>query len=72
MAVTFPGGVAFSFTDGTIYTLASGGRLLLVRNPEAFAIRHGVLSNIAGAYSSSLSNGGGIAPIGGFIGKRVV
>ncbi|MBI2948733.1 MAG: lamin tail domain-containing protein [Verrucomicrobia bacterium] len=54
----FMQGITFGFTDSPLYTLAPGAHLLLVKNPDAFALRYGVLSNIAGIYRGSLADQG--------------
>ena len=54
----FTQGVQFSFSNATIYTLAPGATLLLVKNPAAMTVRYGVLTNIAGTYGGSLANHG--------------
>ncbi|MDB4300765.1 lamin tail domain-containing protein, partial [bacterium] len=52
--VHFSTGIGFAFADNTI--LASGGRVVLVKDPEAFAVRYGNGVAIGGEYSGNLSN----------------
>ena len=58
--VQFVGGIDFSFAPGT--NLASGGRLLVVRNKAVFIAKYGAALPIAGEYQfnqqNSLANGG--------------
>lgn len=54
----FTRGITFTFTNSAIHKLAPGAQLLLVKNSDAFALRYGVLSNIAGTYRGSLADRG--------------
>lgn len=51
-------GVQFSFATGQVATLPAGGRVVVARNPAAFASRYGNLAALAGAYTGSLANEG--------------
>ncbi len=59
----FTRGVAFDFSQGSIQSLAPGARALVVRNPEAFALRYGQGLPVVGSFrqedgSGRLSNSG--------------
>jgi hypothetical protein len=56
----FTKGVDFDFADGTITSLAPGGRVLVVRNRAAFESRHGTGLPIGGVWEDGdkLSNSG--------------
>lgn len=54
--VTFDRGISFTFPPGSV--LSPGQRILLVKNPEAFASRYGAGLPVAGTYEGSLSNEG--------------
>jgi hypothetical protein len=54
----FTDGVENAFATNRITTLAPGGHLVLVRNPAAFALRHGLLTNVAGTFTGALANSG--------------
>ncbi len=54
----FTRGIEFDFSQGTIHALAPGGRLVLAKNPTAFALRYGARSNLAGAYRGALADRG--------------
>jgi hypothetical protein len=58
--VRFVAGVEFDFSSASITRLAPGQRLLIVRNPAAFALRYPNVSPslIAGSYTGGLDNGG--------------
>ncbi|HUF61488.1 MAG TPA: CotH kinase family protein [Verrucomicrobiales bacterium] len=56
-------GVSFDFSQGAVQTIVPGGRVLVVRNSEAFAARYGHGLPVAGSYmqqdgSGRLDNGG--------------
>lgn len=53
-------GVDFDFAGGEIVTLDPGNRVLVVKNVEAFAFRHGAAKPVAGAWEigDSLNNSG--------------
>jgi len=53
--VSFVNGISFTFTGGT---LGPGQRILLVKNPAAFAFRYGPVGTIAGTYQGNLNNAG--------------
>ncbi len=57
--VVVSGAFAFDFTGAAITILPPGGRLLLVRNPAAFAARHGPGLPIAGTYGAPSGADGG-------------
>jgi Lamin Tail Domain len=50
----FTAGITHTFASGS---LSPGARLLVVKNPAAFAFRHGPIS-VAGTYTGSLNNAG--------------
>jgi|TARA_B110000914_G_C15520980_1_gene476912 hypothetical protein len=54
------GGIEFEFSSGTIPTLASGQRVLVVRNQAAFELRYGNVHPVSGEYSGALNNAGDI------------
>ena len=54
----FTDGITFQFTTSTTTTLAPGGRLLIVKDIDAFQLRYGQSIQIDGQYSGSLSNSG--------------
>jgi hypothetical protein len=54
----FTRGVQFAFASGNITALASGQRVLLVRDREAFGRRFGPGLPVAGEYIGSLDNSG--------------
>lgn len=56
--LSFREGVAFSFRTSSVPVLEPGERLLLVRNPEAFRLRHGEVPNLAGRYEGGLDDSG--------------
>ena len=56
--VKFDAGVTFDFTGSAVTSLAPGQRVLVVKNPSAFALRYGAGFNIAGTYTGSLDNAG--------------
>jgi hypothetical protein len=51
-------GVQFDFTGSACTNLAPGGRVLVVRNPAAFAVRYSTGRPIAGPFGGALDNGG--------------
>jgi len=51
-------GVFFEFAAAGIRTLLPGGRILLARNTNAFALRYGTALPLAGQYYGGLSNAG--------------
>ena len=54
--VAFTAGITYAFADGTL--LASGERILVVKNADAFALRYGASARVAGVYTGSLDNSG--------------
>lgn len=58
VGATFVEGIDYTFTSGGASSLASGQRLLLARNPAAFAIRYGSPGMVLGPYGGALSNNG--------------
>jgi hypothetical protein len=58
LGVRFTEGVTFDFSAGGITNLAPGARVLVVRNPSAFALRYGAGLPVAGAFSGTLDNSG--------------
>lgn len=54
----FTDGIDFSFRTSAIPALASGERLLIVRNRAAFVLRHGASPRIAGEFSGGLDSNG--------------
>ena len=57
-SVRFTGGITFDFTNSSAATLAAGQRVLLVKNPTAFAARYPGDHNIAGTFTGQLDNSG--------------
>jgi hypothetical protein len=51
-------GVAFDFGTASIGSLAPGGRVVVVENPAAFALRFGTNARVAGVFAGNLGNGG--------------
>jgi hypothetical protein len=56
--VHFINGIEFDFTGSAVTSLPAGGRVLVVKNPVAFAARYGGGQPIAGTYSGNLDNNG--------------
>jgi len=58
--VRFADGISFDFSESAIQNLRPGGKVIVVRNLEAFRLRFGNQFDdlIAGEYSAKLSNGG--------------
>ncbi len=56
--VRFVEGVAFDFGTGTVRTLASGARVLVVSSVDAFRARYGGGPAVAGAWLGALDNAG--------------
>lgn len=54
----FTEGIEFSFASNRIQRLEPGAHLLLVRNPAAFTLRHGLQTSIAGTFTGGLANAG--------------
>ncbi len=51
-------GVEFDFYTSSIQSLAPGGRVVVVSNPDAFALRYGTNVPIAGQFQGNLNNNG--------------
>lgn len=51
-------GIRFRFDDGTVWSLAPGERVVVVRNRRAFGLRYGDRIPVAGEFSGSLRNSG--------------
>lgn len=51
-------GIAFSFNDGSQWSLAPGARLVVVKNRAAFAARYGTAIPVAGEFTDQLGNNG--------------
>ncbi|RIK73824.1 MAG: hypothetical protein DCC68_24255, partial [Planctomycetota bacterium] len=69
------GGV--SVTDGIAFTFSSsilpaGERMLVVKNPEAFALRYGLGHNVAGTYDGNLANDGEPITVHGPLGEVIL
>ena len=58
LGVRLVSGVEFDFTRSAVTNLLPGQRVLIVKNPNAFASRHGNALLVAGAYTGSLENQG--------------
>ncbi|HUF62342.1 MAG TPA: CotH kinase family protein [Verrucomicrobiales bacterium] len=56
--LAFTQGIRFQFSEGNRAALSPGERVLLVRDPEAFAFRYGPGLPVLGAFEGSLDNGG--------------
>ncbi len=58
--VRFTDGITFDFSESTLRVLGPGGKVILVKNPEAFRFRYGGGFDhlIAGQFGGQLSNGG--------------
>lgn len=56
--VRFVDGITFDFSEGEVLTLMPGETVLVVQNREAFELRNGMGSSIAGEYDGRLSGGG--------------
>jgi hypothetical protein len=54
----FTDGIQFSFSTGQVMSLLPGARVLLARDTNAMAARHGKLPNLAGEFQGSLNNQG--------------
>lgn len=63
------GGVTFTFPA---LTIPSGGRVVVVANPAAFAERYGASVAVAGEYLGSLSNGGESLVLSGPLGEELL
>ncbi|MFM1770460.1 MAG: hypothetical protein RJA22_2989 [Verrucomicrobiota bacterium] len=56
--VRLTNGVTFAFAGSAVTSLAPGTRVLVVRNPAAFAARYGAGLPVAGAFGGALDNAG--------------
>ena len=54
----FIDGVSFAFDTGSILTLGTNQPVLVVRNPDAFALRYGTNLPVTGSFSGGLSKRG--------------
>lgn len=51
-------GIRYVFDDGRQWSAAPGGRLVIVKNEAAFALRYGPGVPVAGSYAGNLANSG--------------
>jgi hypothetical protein len=58
VGAAFVQGIDYTFTAGGVTSLAAGERLLLARNPAAFALRYGSPGTVVGPYGGALNNNG--------------
>jgi hypothetical protein len=58
LGVKFVGGVEFAFTGSAVTNLGPGQAALVVRDTNAFALRHGAVPRVAGQYLGALDNAG--------------
>ncbi|MEE8451151.1 MAG: lamin tail domain-containing protein, partial [Thermoguttaceae bacterium] len=56
--VRFTDGITFTFTGSTPGTLAPGQRVVVAKDPAAFALRYPGVTGVIGGYSGSLDNSG--------------
>lgn len=68
----FTRGITFHFRTSSIPVLAPGERLVLARNPQAFALRYGNQVPVAGAFESNLAGSGEALQIRNGQGEAVV
>jgi len=57
----FTDGIDFTFPSSAVVTVPAGGRLLVIKDPDAFTARYGTIPAgvaVLGPYSGKLSNGG--------------
>jgi len=57
-SIRISGGITFNFSTSSITNLATGERVLIVKNQAAFESRYGAELPIAGEFSGSLNNAG--------------
>ncbi len=72
VGATFTDGITFQFTTNAPMTLNAGGRLLLVKNVNAFNLRYAASQLIAGQYSGSLNNNGERIALVDFAGATIL
>lgn len=70
--VRFASGITFNFSDGTILSLAPGGRVLVVRNTPAFTALYGAGLPIAGQFVGALNNGGEKIRLDDAVGEKIL
>jgi len=70
--VRFTNGIQFNFTGSTVTNLASGERVLLVKNLAAFTSRYGAGLKIAGQYSGNLENRGETLRLEDGVGEKIL
>ncbi len=56
--IRFISGIEFNFAGSAVTTLAANARVLIVKNPAAFAARYGSGLPVAGGFTGSLDNSG--------------
>lgn len=66
----FSEGIDFEFPNGT--TLGAGARLILAKNPAAFALRYSSGVAVVGPYAGLLSNGGETLKLRDAVGENVL
>lgn len=64
-------GVTFSFANAALTTLAPGGRVCVVENAAAFAMRYGSNLPVAGEYTGNLRNGGDTLRVVDLLGTNI-
>ena len=72
IGVRFTSGVEFDFAGSGVTSLAAGARVLIVKNPAAFATRYGSVAGIAGQYAGSLENGGDLIRLEDATGEKIL
>jgi len=70
--VRFSTGVAFNFTDSAVTSLAPGQRVLVVRDPAAFALRYGGSPLVAGQYTGALDSKGETLRLEDAVGEKIL
>ncbi|MFN0129426.1 MAG: CotH kinase family protein, partial [Verrucomicrobiales bacterium] len=69
----FTNGISFTFSPASpVLSLAPGGRLVLVKNPTAFAQRYGNGLAVVGPYDGNLANGGERVRLVDAVGEEVL
>lgn len=69
----FTNGISFTFSPASpVLSLAPGGRLVVVKNPTAFAERYGNGLAVAGPYDGNLANGGERVRLVDAVGEEVL
>lgn len=56
--IRFVEGINFDFTGASVTNLPPGGRVLVVKNRNAFTLRYGMALPVAGEFLGTLDNGG--------------